>query len=73
MPMQAQLNHMELCPKFSELNRLCPIELMLIPQIMPFISINAKTKGTKYGLKRQCVLVSEDLKKNSNHLTKVVR
>ena len=27
MLMQAQLNNMELCPKFSELDRLCPIEL----------------------------------------------
>ena len=35
MLMQAQLNNMELFPKFSELDRLCPIELMLISQIIP--------------------------------------
>ena len=29
-PMQAQVYNMELCPKFSELNRLCQIELILI-------------------------------------------
>ena len=28
--MQVQLNYMELYPKFSELDRLCPIELILI-------------------------------------------
>ena len=28
MPMQAQVNNMKLCPKFSEMNRLCPIEVM---------------------------------------------
>ena len=33
MPIHAQLNSIELCPKFSELNRLCPIELMLISDI----------------------------------------
>ena len=30
-PMQAQLNNMELCPKFRELVRLCPIKLTLKP------------------------------------------
>ena len=29
-PMKAQVNNMELCPKFSQLDRLCPVELMLI-------------------------------------------
>ena len=59
--MQAQLNNMELYPKFSELDRLCPIELMLISQIIPFMFIIAKTKGAQ--LKGQCVLVPTDLKK----------
>ena len=63
MPMQAQLNNMELCPKFSELDRLCPIELKLVSQVMPFIFIVAKTKGAQHGLERQCVLVPADLKK----------
>ena len=63
MPMQAQLNKMELCPKFTELDRFCPIELMLISQIMPCMFIVAKEKGTQHGLKGQCVLVLTDLKK----------
>ena len=64
MSMQAQIKNMELCPKFSELNRLCPIELMLFSQIMPFMFIVAKMKGaTKHGLKGQSILVPTDLKK----------
>ena len=48
MPMQAQVNNMELCPIFSELNRLCPVELMLVSQIIPFMFIIAKTKGAQH-------------------------
>ena len=44
MPIQAQVNNIELCPEFSELNRLCPIELLLISQIITFMFIVAKTK-----------------------------
>ena len=62
MLMQAQLINMKLCPKFSELDRLCPIDLMLISQIIPFKFIVAKTKGAQDGLKGQCVLVPTDLK-----------
>ena len=72
MPMQAQVNSLELCPTFSELDRLCPIEVMLISQIIPFMFIVAKTKGAKHKLKRQCVLVPTDLKKKTNHFTKVM-
>ena len=54
---------MELCPAFSELNRLRPIEVMLISQIIPFMLIAAKTKGAQHGLKGQCVLVPTDLEK----------
>ena len=46
MPIQTQLNNMELSPKFNELDRLCPIELMLISLIIPFMFIVAKTKAT---------------------------
>ena len=63
MPMQAQLNKMELCHKFTELDRFCPTELMLLSQIMPCMFIVAKEKGTQHGLKGQCVLVLTDLKK----------
>ena len=58
--MQAQLYNMELCPKFSELDRLCPTEFMLISPIIPFMFIVAKAKGTQHGLKEQCVLVPTD-------------
>ena len=49
MPLQRQVNFMELCPKFSELERLCLIELMLISQIIPFMFI-VKIKGAQHGL-----------------------
>ena len=60
--MQAQLNNMELCPEFSEYDRLYPVELMLISQIIPFMFVIAKTKSAHHGLKRQCGLVPADLK-----------
>ena len=62
MPMQAQVNLMELCPKFCDLDMLCLIDLMLILQIIPFTFIVAKAKGDQQGLK-DCVLVPADLKK----------
>ena len=63
MPMQVQVNNLELCPTFSKLDRPCPIELILISQIIPLIFIVAKTKGAPHGLKGQCVLVLTDLEK----------
>ena len=64
MPMLAQVNNLELCPTFNELDRLCcPVELMLISQIISFMFIVAKTKGAPHGLKGQCVLVPTDLEK----------
>ena len=63
VPMQAQLNNMEHCCKFSELDRLCPIELMLISQIIPFVFIVAKTKVAQHGLKGHCVLVPKKTEK----------
>ena len=60
-PMQAQLNNMELFPKFSKLDRLCPTELMLIFQIIPYMVIVAKKKGAQHVLE-----------KNLNHFTKVM-
>ena len=50
-PLQAQHNKMELCHKFIELDRLCPIELMLVSQIIPLMLIITKTKGAQHGLK----------------------
>ena len=63
MPMQVQVNNMDLCLEFSDLNRLCPVELMLISQIIPFMFIVAKTKGAQLELTDPCVLVPTDLKK----------
>ena len=63
MPMQAQANNLELCPKLEELECLCAIELMLISQVIPFMHIVAKHKGAQQGLKGQCVLVPTDLSK----------
>ena len=63
MPAKAQANNLEPCPKYKELEDLCPIELMLISQIIPFMFIVAKHRGAQHGLKGQCVLVPADLKK----------
>ena len=51
MSVQAQVNNMELCPKCSELDGLCPIELVLISQTIPFMFIVGKTKGAIMDLK----------------------
>ena len=56
-------NKMELCPKFNKFENLCPIELIINLQIIPFMFIVAKAKGAQHGLKGQCVLVPADLEK----------
>ena len=43
MSLQTHVIYIELCPRFIELDRFCPIELILTPQIIPFILIDAKT------------------------------
>ena len=63
IPIQAQLINMELCPKFSEFDRICPTELMLISQTIPFMFIFAKLEGAQHGLKGKFVLVQTNLKK----------
>ena len=63
MPLQAQASNLQLCPRIEKLDSLCPIELKLISQIIPFMFIVAKVKGAQHGLKGQCVLVPPDLKK----------
>ena len=45
MPPQAQENGLALNPRVEELQDLCPLELMLISQIIPFMSIVPKHKG----------------------------
>ena len=63
MPVQAQANSMYMCPSIAELNDLCPLENMLISQIIPFMSIIALHKGAQQKLKGHVVLVPTDLKK----------
>lgn len=50
MPMQAQVNSMELCPKFTALKMPCPIELMLVSPIVPLMFYVAQMKSAQYGL-----------------------
>ena len=52
MPVQAQLNDIQLYQIFSELDRLYPI-----------LFIVTKTKVPQYGLTGKCVLGPKDLKK----------
>ena len=67
--MQTQRNNMELCPKFIEFDRLCPIKLMLVSQIIPRMSIVAKMKGAQHGSKGQCFGANR-LENLSNHFIK---
>ena len=67
-----QFNNLALCPKIKELEDLCPIEIMLISQIIPFMFIVARIKGAQHGLKGQCVLVPADLKKVQTVLPKII-
>ena len=60
MPIQTQKNKIKLCPKFESL---CPIEQILISQIIPVMFIVAEVKSAQHGLKGPCGLVSTDLKK----------
>lgn len=62
IPLQVQANNLQLCLQIEELEGLCPIGLMLVSQIINFMSIIAKVKGAQYDLKEQCVLVPADLK-----------
>ena len=61
MPMQAQVNNLELCPTFSEIDILCPIELMLTCQIIYIYC--CKNERCPAWTKRQCVLMPTDLAK----------
>ena len=70
IPLQVQVHNLELCPTFSKLDRLCPIELMLISQIIPFMFIVAKTRGAQHGFNGQFVLGPIDLEKIQTILPK---
>ena len=59
MSMQIQVNGLELCPNFDELENPCPLEMPL-SQIMSFMHVCAKVKGAQHKLKGQSVLVPGD-------------
>lgn len=59
MPTQAHNNGLRHCPDIKEFEVLCPLEVMLVWQIFPFIFFVGKTKDAQHGLKGYCVLVSE--------------
>ena len=39
MPAKAQANNLKRCPRVKELDNMCPLELTLISQIIPFMYI----------------------------------
>ena len=63
MSKKAQVNNSWLCPRIEELDCLCPIELLLISQVILFIIIVAKVNGAQHCLKGYCFLVLADLKR----------
>ena len=63
IPFQAQANNLKLSPQIPELIALCPIETMLISQLIPFMFIVPKHKDGQQGLKGQCVMVPANLDK----------
>ena len=69
--MQAQLNNIELCPKFGELDRLCPIELMFISQIIPFMFIDAKQNVASMDLGLMCFSANR-FEECSDHFTNIM-
>ena len=63
--MQAHINGLGHYPDLDtkELEDQCPLEVILVLQIMPFMFVVDKITSVKHGLKGQCVLVAADLKK----------
>ena len=55
MPMQAQVNGLELCSKFDELENFCLLKITLISQINLFKHVCAKVKGAQHGVKGNLV------------------
>ena len=62
MPMQAHNSGLEHCPDIKELEDLCPLEVLLVSQIIPFMFIDGKMNGAQHGLKGQRALIPADLK-----------
>ena len=63
MPAQAQNIGLKLIMVHKEIEDLCPLEIMLISQIIPFMFVVARHKGAQHGLKGQVVLIPSDLTK----------
>ena len=63
IPPKAQTNNLELNSKYKELEDLCPIELTLISQIIPFLKIVGKQRDLQHRLKGQCIIVPADKSK----------
>ena len=67
-PPQAQANGLALNKIFDIIDDLCPLEISLVSQIIPFMFIVPRHKGAQHGLKGQVVLVPSDFKKISKIL-----
>ena len=63
MPAQAYSNDLEPCHKIQKLDNLYALEITLISQMIPFMFLVGKVKGTQRGLKGQRVLVPADVNK----------
>ena len=68
MPPQAQNNGLNLNTQFREIDELCPLEVQLVSQIIPFMFVVDRHKGAQKGLKGHVVLVPADLSKITNSL-----
>ena len=62
MSPQLFANGLQLSKLEEGVKNLCPLELMLISQILSLMFIIPKHKGAQFGLKGQCVLVPADLR-----------
>ena len=71
--MQVQKNEIKLCPKSNEFESLCPIELMLISQIIPFMFIVAKNERCTTWSERAMCFSTSRFEERSDHFTKIVR
>jgi len=71
MPVQAQENGLNLCPKYPEIEILNILEKTVIKLIIPFMFIVAKHTGGQFGLKGQCTLVPAKIRKIQTILPRV--
>ncbi len=71
LPIQSQANGLTLIDIPEYLLHLSNLEQHLISQIIPFMKIVAKPRGTQHGIKEPVVLVPSDLTKISSVLPRV--